>query len=150
MTRFEFRVQSVLNWRKTQLDTEESRLKQLVAERAEIDREIAALHAERVLTELQIRDAPAIPAVELWALKGYRERARDRAGALERRRRDCEQRIAAQRERVTEARRRLRLLEKLRETRQAEWTYLEQRERENLAGDAYLARWNARAAAAQD
>jgi len=144
MTRFEFRMEGVLNWRRTQMEAEESRLKQLVAERGGIDREIASLDAERALAELRVRETRMIPAPELWALEGYRLGARNRGLALEERRRECERCVAAQRGKVAEARRRFRLLDRLRERRWAEWQYLEQRERENLAGDAYLARWNAR------
>ncbi len=147
MTRFQFRIESVLNWRRTQLDAEEARLKQLVAERAQADREIASLDTERARAEMQMREARAIPAGELWALAGYREGARRRAAALQGKRRECDLRVDAQRQKVAEARRRFRLLERLRERRWAEWEYLEQREQESLAGDAYLARWKARAAA---
>ncbi len=57
--------------------------------------------------------------------------------------RQCEQRLAAQRKRWTEARRRCRLLEKLKERRRAEYDYEMNRELESLASETFLARWNA-------
>lgn len=145
MTRFVFRLETVLAWRKTQLDGEELSLRQLLAGRAELEQSMAALDREGRTEEERILRSSSIPAADLWALGSYRRGLQQRVGALLRRREECERRIAAQQTRVAEARRRFRLLERLRERRLAEWQYQEQREREDFAADAFLARWNARA-----
>jgi hypothetical protein len=52
--------------------------------------------------------------------------------------------VEAQRLKLRAAERRLRLVEKLRERRVAEYTYAETRELEELASDAYFSKWAAR------
>jgi hypothetical protein len=52
--------------------------------------------------------------------------------------------VQAQSVKLQAAERRVRLLEKLRERRVAEYTYAETRELEELASDAYFAKWAAR------
>jgi len=53
----------------------------------------------------------------------------------------CREQIAAQQVRIIEAQRRARLLEKLRSRRLEEWRVAGEREMENFAGEAFLARW---------
>jgi flagellar FliJ protein len=144
VTRFRFRLESVLAWRAAQLEAEEQRLRQLVEERAAVERGMAEVEAARMEAERQVRRAGDFAAADLWALAAYREAARLRTAALAVRLRECEDRITAQRERVAAARRRTRLLERLRERRFEEWRYLENREMEQFAGDAFLARWKRR------
>jgi hypothetical protein len=52
--------------------------------------------------------------------------------------------IAARQARIVEARRRARLLEKLRGRRLEEWRIAGEREMENFAAEAFLARWQPR------
>jgi flagellar biosynthesis chaperone FliJ len=56
----------------------------------------------------------------------------------------CAAEVEAQRLKLQAADRRVRLLEKLRERRVAEYTYAETRELEELASDAFFSKWVAR------
>lgn len=141
MTRFRFRLESVLKWRAIELETEESRLRGLLelrnrSVRAREENEAALADAER-----KVLAAAAVTGAELWALSGYREASRERAATLEAECRERERDAAVQREKVRDARQRCRLLERLRERRMAEWTAGNQRELDAFATEAYLARW---------
>lgn len=144
MTRFRFRLESVLAWRASQLEAEELRLRQLVEARAAVEREMAEVEAGRREAERQVRGAANLTAADLWALSAYREAARAQTAALDARRREREAQVAAQRERIAAARSRTRLLERLRQRRFEEWQYQGSREMEQFAADAYLARWKPR------
>jgi flagellar export protein FliJ len=140
MQRFRFRLASVLSWRALQLEVEETKFRALFAERARIEAEIIQLgenrrEADRMLT------ADSVEGQELAALDAHRHAL---ARAVERLRAssaDCERRIAQQRAKVVEAERHVRLLERLKERRLAEWQIESDRELETLASEAFLARW---------
>ncbi|HWQ56915.1 MAG TPA: hypothetical protein VN442_24720 [Bryobacteraceae bacterium] len=141
MTRFRFRLESVLGWRRAQLEAEEFRLQPLLEACARVEQEIAAIEQARSVAEREVRASGAVAAPELWALSAYRDAARGRAVSLAVRRRECGAEVERQRERIAAARRRCRLLERLRERRLEEWEYQQARELDTFASDAYLARW---------
>src|ERR1039458_7519716 len=101
MRAFEFSLRQALQWRRTQLELEENKLRQVAG----------------------------TPEVQALAL----------------RRMACEQQVAAQRQKVLEAQRQCRLLEKLEQRRHAEWRREADREMESLAAESFLARWNRQA-----
>lgn len=141
MTRFRFRLESVLGWRRAQLEAEEFRLQPLLEAVARVEREIAAIDQARSVAEGEVRASGAVSAPELWALSAYREAAQARAVSLAARRRECGVEVERQRERIAAARRRCRLLERLRERRLGDWEYQQIRELDTFASDAFLARW---------
>ena len=143
MTRFRFRLESALVWRRTQLEAAEFRVRQALEALASLDAAIAALEASRMEAEREVRAAGAVAAEDLWALSSWREALRSRAAALVARRREGDADLARRRAEEAAARRRCRLLERLREGRLAEWERQQARELEDFASDAYLARWNA-------
>jgi len=65
--------------------------------------------------------------------------------ALALRRVACERQSAAQRQKVLEAQRQCRLLERLEHRRHAEWRRAADREMESLAAESFLARWHRQA-----
>ena len=80
-----------------------------------------------------------------WPRAPYRQRLIAERQGLTRRRHECEQQIAGQRQRVVEAQRQCRLLEKLEERRRAEWRSAAEREIEGLGAESFLALWNRKA-----
>jgi hypothetical protein len=96
----------------------------------------------RSRAEQAVREARTVEAGDLWALAAYRRRIIEELQAVARQRAECERQLAAQRQRVLEARRNCRLLEKLEERRRAEWRTAVDRETETLAAESFLARWN--------
>jgi flagellar export protein FliJ len=141
MRTFCFRLQSVLQWRVLQLELEESRLQALFDERREIDGKLDEWRRARVEAEREVLGLASVEGDTLRALEQHRARVVRETERLGRRRADCEARIEAQRERVLKAERDLRLLERLRDRRLAEWRVTSDREQEALATESFLARW---------
>jgi hypothetical protein len=140
MRRFQFRLESVLGWRRVELELEEGRLEALFTERRRWEADTAEIEVRRGESEKLI-DAQTLEGQELVAMihhRRYLERETARIAAA---RADCEKRIAAQRQRVLEAERKVRLLERLKERRLAEWTFEANRELEALAAETFLSKW---------
>jgi hypothetical protein len=145
MRAFEFPLRQALAWRRTQLETEENKLRQLAAKVEELALAAVRLDLVKGRAEQTVREATAVDAAELWAWAAYRQRLLAESKALAGRKRECEQQVTAQRERTREAQRQCRLLEKLEERRRAAWRVEADREMENLAAESFLSLWNRRA-----
>jgi|SRR5579871_631741 len=141
MTKFSFRLERVLAWRKTQLELAQAALSRIAAECARWDATLARLAAARRDAESLVRKPGGVPGNELGALARYQAHVEQQRRLAVERRRECEKRLEQQRARVMEARREHRLLEKLREVRRAEWESAVDREYEALAAETYLAQW---------
>lgn len=140
MQRFHFRLASVLGWRTLQLELEEGKLEALFAERKRREAELTGLgererEAERVLS-LESIDGQVLAALDAHRAGLRRSAARIQAACAE-----CERHILAQRACVTEAQRKVKLLERLKECRLAEWQVQADRELETLASEMFLAKW---------
>jgi hypothetical protein len=144
MPPFEFPLRRALQWRRTQLELEEAKLRQLVAAVEELRLAAVRLDLAKNRAEQSVCVAQTVEAGDLWALAAYRQRLIAEKQALAVRRRACQQEADAQRQRVVGAQRQCRLLEKLEERRRAEWQRDQDREIETLASESYLARWNRR------
>lgn len=142
MNAFRFPLEKVLEWRRTQLQVEEARFKQQMAEIAGLDRAREGLEAAGSQAEMEVRGGGAVAGRELAALGGYREHLQQRRREIAGQRAECERKAAAQEAVMLEARRRSRLLERLRERRLEEWRRASDRELEELASEAFLARRN--------
>lgn len=144
MKTFRFRLDKVLEWYTRQYEEEERRLAVYLAALADAHRAIAALQVERLKVENDVVSQTQIPARDFVALGLYRLGARRQEAELEEARARCESDVATQRGRLQAAQRRVRLLEKLRERRLAEHSYAETKQLEELASDAYFAKWAGR------
>ncbi len=141
MTTFTFRLEKVLRWRQAKLDLEQFALGRLAAECARWDAKLAEVEHARSEAEKAVLSSGPVEGGDLAALARYQEHLHNEKQAMLARRRDCEHRIEQQRERLLDARRAYRLLEKLRQVRRAEWETAVDREFEALAAETYLARW---------
>src|ERR1017187_6369900 len=121
MRRFQFRLDGVLGWRTVKLELEEGRLEQLFTERRRCDEEARAIEA-RSRESAQLIAAKTLDGQQLAALSYHRHYLERESARMAAQRADCEKRIAAQQQRVVEAERAVRLLERLKERRLAEWT----------------------------
>src|SRR5258708_5373366 len=145
MTAFRFRLQRVLDWRRTQLQLEESRYKQRAAELAGLDRARAEAEAEGIHAEVQVREWNPVAGHDLAALDAFRLHIKARQAEIALRRVQCAAKLGEQQRIMLEARRRCRLLERLAERRLAEWRALQDHELEELAAERYLAKWGGKA-----
>lgn len=139
MQRFHFRLASVLELRALQLDVEESRLQALFAERQRGEEELARLGEQRREAE-RLLACDSVEGEALAALDSHRYGLERAAGRLRAAAAERERRIAAQQASVLEAGRRVRLLERLKERRLAEWRFESDRELEALASETFLAK----------
>jgi flagellar export protein FliJ len=143
MQTFQFRLERILSWRRKEFEAEKARLGPLMAAQKRLDtvqREIAAAW-DRAGREL-LAGGP-VCGTDLAALGGFRARLARDLEANARQRQQGAEKMAIQQGRVIEADRRVRLLEKLRHRRLDEWRAAWDRELENFAVEAFLARWRA-------
>jgi flagellar export protein FliJ len=141
---FRFPLQKILEWWRTQLELAESRMKRLNAELQRIDTASAELATTREDAVRRVLQKDSATGEELAALGSYLIHAKKEDLSLRLRREELEQRIAGQHRNLLKARRNLRLLERYRDRRFAEWRTRLNRELESFAAEAYLVQWNAR------
>jgi len=141
MKTFRFNLERVLALRRTQLELEDARLRQCVAAMAAVDRARAELGAAAAAADLDVRRSATIAGADLAALGEFHRHVRSQEQLLEARRAERAREAAAQETVMLEARRRCRLLERLREKRLAEWQAESDRELDQVAAESYLARW---------
>lgn len=144
MRAFRFRLEKVLEWYTRQYEAEQRRLQSCLAALTSAREAVAMHEGERLSIERDMVSRVSIPAPDFVALGLYRLGAKKRQIELAADCDRCESAAAAQRKKVQSAQRRVRLVEKLRERRVAEYTYAETKELEELASDAYFAKWAAR------
>ena len=141
MTSFRFPLQKVLDWRLTQLNLEEVRYKHQAAALAELDRARAEIEAAGVKAKIQVRDWGQLQGRDLAALGSFRQHVKLQEKQIHARRLDCARILAERQNAMLEARRRCRLLERLKERRLVEWKAACDHEMEELASESYLAQW---------
>jgi hypothetical protein len=141
VNQFSFRLDRVLDWRRKQLGLEEARFRQAIAAVAAVERARLELAAGATRAESEIRGRERVAGADLGALAEFRTHVKEEESRLAARRSECERAQAAQQASMLEARRRCRLLERLRERRWAEWKASSDRELEEIAAESYLAQW---------
>jgi flagellar export protein FliJ len=138
MKKFEFRLDSALRWRDTQLTVEKGKLSALLAEEAKLKQSLETLGNER-RSALQFLSKEAFPSAELRSLSSYLVGAEARVNMLADQIRKHRKSVDEQRLRVMEAERNFKLLVKLRQKRQIEWRAGLDREIEANAEESWLA-----------
>lgn len=142
MRRFQFTLAQVLVFRRRQLEVEESKLEKLLAERASLDAESARLAGEERQTRGSLMVADSAEARELETADLYLRHIVSARKKLAEKGAEWQTRFRDQQSAILEARRRLKLMEKLEEKQFREWSAAAAREQENLASELFLARWN--------
>jgi hypothetical protein len=141
MTSFRFRLQRVLELRRTQLEIEQARHQRHLAAVAALDRARVEIEASGIQAEVQVRQWSRVEGKDLGALEEFRRAVRKKQKDIGLRRAESSKAANAQLAVMLEAQRRCRLLERLKERRLAEWRTAEDRDLEQLATESYLARW---------
>ena len=149
MKSFSFRLDRVMRLRETALRAEEEKLEQLRrrADRIEKDRDAAQQAFER--TRDSVQGDNSLRGSDLRLLDFYRDRAARERVAFERQMAALAVEMERQNQAVVEARRALRLLERLRERRLAEWRAASDYELEALSADFSTSQWLRSAKASQ-
>jgi flagellar protein FliJ len=141
MKRFEFTLARVRDFRRQQLEMEQGKLEMLRAERQQIDAESMRLENEVAATRKSMMVTGSVEAQELVAADHYLHSLAVAGKRQTAKLADWQQRTAKQEGAMLEARRRVRLLEKLEEKQLRLWKEQADREQENLSAELYLARW---------
>jgi hypothetical protein len=139
MAGFRFPLERVLEWRRTQLEMEEMRFRAAAAALAELDRMRAELGAAGMKAESQVREWSKVSGEDLAALGNFRLRIKQKERDIDGMRAQRLRRLAERESALLEARRRCRLLERLKERRIEEWQAASDREMEAMAAELYLA-----------
>jgi flagellar protein FliJ len=141
MKTFRFPLQRVLEWRALQQRVEEDKLAGLQQQMASLLQVREQLAAARNRSESHLFASGSVAGSDLqsWAL--YQARLAKQQELLRTRLAQCEKLILEQRQRLLKARTDHRVLEKLKERRLRQWVYLNDRELEDTAAEAYLAKW---------
>ena len=142
MRSFRFRLDRVLEWYRNQFDLEQARLAMTMTALHNAQQDVARFHAECLAVERDVIGRSEIQARDFPALGLFRLRAKQTELELNQELHKRESAVRDQMQRTQDAQRRLRLLEKLRDRRQAEYRYLEEKELEDLAAEAFLAKWD--------
>jgi hypothetical protein len=141
MKRFHFSLERVRQWRRLQLEIEQERLEEFLRERGSLTKERESLESCLAEAESSVWTGAATNALELRALDEFRLYIASEQRKLGQRMTACDQKIAVQKERVIEERRRAALLDRLRERRHVEWQKEFDKELEALAAESYLSSW---------
>jgi flagellar export protein FliJ len=146
MISFRFPLQKVLDWRQLELEREEIQFKRQTAALAGLDRARAELEAAGIKAEVQVRDWRPLSGRDLAALGSFRLYIKMKERGIADQRAKCQEKLDAQQRLMLEARRRCRLLARLKERRFSEWELAQNREIEHLAAESHLAQWSRRRA----
>ena len=141
MKRFEFPLAKVRDFRRQQLELEEVRLQSLLGERQALELESSRLETEVRETRCSLMVTSSAESQDLMASDVYLRHLADKKKRHAVKLAEWQARAVKQQQAVVEARRRVRLLEKLEGRQFSEWKSAADREVENLAAELYLARW---------
>jgi flagellar biosynthesis chaperone FliJ len=139
MTKFHFRLASVLRLREVQLAVEEEKLQLLLAELARMERSLTAMSEERRAALAFVQKQTAVGHAELRALSAFLLGTGARAAQLRETIQQTKGLAAEQRQRVTLAQRNERLLLKLKDAKLSEWQAQYDRELEAVAQETWRA-----------
>ncbi|MBL8228694.1 MAG: hypothetical protein JNL98_09465 [Bryobacterales bacterium] len=145
MKRFRFQLEMALEWRRQRMMTQQARLEQLLSQVQQLRRLRQQLQQDYDDSEASTRSNKTIEAADLQALSAFRRAVEFRQGQLVQQERKLADAIVSQRKVLMEETRQTKLLEKLKERKHADWKKEADRELENDASDAFLAKWGMRA-----
>jgi hypothetical protein len=142
MASFQFSLEKVLRWRTVELTGEEAKLKALLQQQLHLQTLLADVSAERSKLISSLGSMPDLRGDDLRTLTACGLRLRRNAENLAQQLLRCSRELAKQRRKYSEAKRRVRLLEELKDRRLQEWKYQESAVLEELASESFLANWN--------
>ncbi len=140
MKAFKFPLEKVLGWRHLQMRAEEEKLALLQRYLENLNQRSSALAAAEMNSRFGLLKMASLQGSDLHALAPFQARVKRERDALSAETTQCEKRIVMQRVRLLKARKDFRVLEKLRERRLEAWRYESNRELENAAAEAHIAK----------
>lgn len=150
MKKFEFRLESVLRLRDAQLTVQTNKLQQLLAEEAQLQRNLLSIADERKEAAAWIHRLSGATSAEMKAFSAFLLGSKSRESMLRQAIQSCEEDIAKQRGRTLLARRNQKLLLKLKSKRRFEWQAEFNKELEEIAQQAWQAAVHLRSGSKED
>ena len=141
MRRFHFTLAKVLDFRRRQLELEEAKFEALHSERRSLEAESSRLEGEVLQTRQSLMVTGFAESQDLVSADLYLRHLSEETKRHALRVAEWQARASKQQQLVVEARRRVRLIEKLEERQLRDWKAAADREQENLASELFLARW---------
>jgi hypothetical protein len=139
MKAFSFRLEQALRWRGTQVAVQQARVAAAAAQRAAIEALLVSARAEAVGGAADIIDITRGPTgFPMSSYAVFIERSRTRILQLDASRAVAERALAAERDQLVAANRKLRLLENLKHDAQLRWRIEFDRELSAFADEAFL------------
>jgi flagellar export protein FliJ len=142
MAQFRFALDKILRWRSIEVANEEAKLQRLIQERNRIDAMLNRITGERSGLTRSISGLESLQGADFRAMAAYSLRLRQTVEKLKEGRSRIEHGLAAQQKKYADAKRRVRLMEQLKERRIERWKYEEDRQLEIMAAESFLAGWN--------
>jgi flagellar export protein FliJ len=141
MKSFHFPLERVLAWRRLQVQIVESELERLHAEHHATQSRMISLTADRATFQVDLIATKHLDGTDLGAFNAFLNHSRDEHFRMHQALSVYAAKIKAQMEVVSDKRRDVRLLEKMRERRAEAWSVELSREIQQLAEDTHLGRW---------
>jgi len=142
MKRFQFPLDRVREFRKLQMESEQSKMEQLYARLHSIESMSAELERQKKQAESSVVSAGSVAGLELDSLREFKAYARRMASLFQLRRVQIEAEIDLQKEALLEARRKYEVLDRLKGRARSKWQHEFDKEQDELAAEVYLAGWN--------
>ena len=137
MKKLQFSLESARRWQERQYEIEEAHLQQVNAGLNQVRAQRKSLENSILEEGRRVSNAPAVGAPELALITQLHGRETRRLAIQES---VWEKRLAEQQQRLNAARKKLELLNRLREKAQVEWRNAFAKEQEDLAAELFLAK----------
>lgn len=141
MRPFRFRLDKVLSWREAQLSLEQSELERLRSDLHSLEAAIGALALRDQAAADRVRRMRSASGSDIAEIARHHEWVLREEKALRSRAAECGRQIEKRSEAVTEARRKVELLERMKDRRKASWNAEFDLELEQLAGESAISAW---------
>lgn len=145
MKKFKFPLEKLRSWRQTQFEIEEGKLEKLMAQ-------LAAVHQERTAFMRRVNDdrqaigsSPAVMSNDLAALDRWLRFSVEEQTRFRTQETRLSSDIAAQREAVLAARRKLEILNRFKDEQKQAWQRELDAEQEAMVAELVVSRWKAKA-----
>jgi flagellar export protein FliJ len=143
--KFDFPLNRVMEFRRTQARLEEAKLENLYAGLRAIDSLEVSLIQRRVQAEKTLKSAATVSGQDLQLFSAWGAAMKEELKRMDKTRVECRVRIEAQLKVVTTKRREVKLLEHLKEQRLETWEKEMAKGIDGQAEEAYLAKWSTKA-----
>lgn len=141
MKAFRFSLERALHLRRMQLEMEQARLLQINGELLQTGNSVTALQSFNTETRTWLSGSASLESGSVATVPQFQQRTRQHILTMQGKKAELKSQTEAQKTRTLEAQRKVKLLETLRKDRHARWVEEADKEQENFAADAFLARW---------